>query len=69
MALAGAVEGHQGRTEEGRLSEDGKLKVVDPETGEFFPAKITVGYIYMIKLAHMVEDKIHMCGLSDHTLS
>ncbi|MFZ3054837.1 MAG: DNA-directed RNA polymerase subunit beta [Minisyncoccales bacterium] len=48
--------------------EDGKLKLVDPETGEFFPEKITVGYIYMIKLAHMVEDKIHMRSIGPYSL-
>lgn len=48
--------------------EDGKLKIVDPETGEFFPEKITVGYIYMMKLAHMVEDKIHMRSIGPYSL-
>ena len=48
--------------------EDGKLRLVDPETGEFFPERITVGYIYMIKLAHMVEDKIHMRSIGPYSL-
>jgi len=48
--------------------EDGKLRLVDPETGEFFPEKITIGYIYMIKLAHMVEDKIHMRSIGPYSL-
>jgi DNA-directed RNA polymerase subunit beta len=48
--------------------EDGKLKLFDPETGEFFPEKITVGHIYMIKLAHMVEDKIHMRSIGPYSL-
>ncbi|MDD3919223.1 MAG: DNA-directed RNA polymerase subunit beta [Candidatus Pacebacteria bacterium] len=48
--------------------EDGKLDVWDPTTGEKFPAKITVGYVYMIKLIHMVEDKIHMRSVGPYSL-
>jgi len=48
--------------------EDGKLTLFDPETGEPFPEKITVGYIYMMKLAHMVEDKIHMRSIGPYSL-
>jgi len=48
--------------------EDGKLTLFDPETGEAFPEKITVGYIYMLKLAHMVEDKIHMRSIGPYSL-
>ncbi|MDD5696356.1 MAG: DNA-directed RNA polymerase subunit beta [Candidatus Pacebacteria bacterium] len=48
--------------------EDGKLTLLDPETGEPFPEKITVGYIYMMKLAHMVEDKIHMRSIGPYSL-
>ncbi|MFA6251903.1 MAG: DNA-directed RNA polymerase subunit beta [Candidatus Paceibacterota bacterium] len=48
--------------------EDGKLTLFDPETGDAFPEKITVGYIYMLKLAHMVEDKIHMRSIGPYSL-
>lgn len=48
--------------------EDGKLTLYDPETGDAFPEKITVGYIYMLKLAHMVEDKIHMRSIGPYSL-
>lgn len=48
--------------------EDGKLTLYDPTTGESFPEKITVGYIYMLKLAHMVEDKIHMRSIGPYSL-
>ena len=47
---------------------DGKLTLFDPETGEAFPEKITVGYIYMMKLGHMVEDKIHMRSIGPYSL-
>jgi DNA-directed RNA polymerase subunit beta len=68
-ALSGATEKDiKEELKEAGYPEDGKLKLVDPETGEFFPAKITVGYIYMIKLAHMVEDKIHMRSIGPYSL-
>lgn len=37
----------------------GKFKLIDGRTGEFFPGEITVGVMYMLKLDHMVDDKIH----------
>jgi len=68
-SLAGAVEKDiKEELKAAGYPEDGKLKLVDPETGEFFPEKITVGYIYMIKLAHMVEDKIHMRSIGPYSL-
>jgi DNA-directed RNA polymerase subunit beta len=48
--------------------QNGKLTLFDPETGEAFPEKITVGYIYMMKLGHMVEDKIHMRSIGPYSL-
>ena len=50
------------------LSEDGKVVLYDCRTGEPFPEKITVGYIYMMKLIHMVEDKIHMRSIGPYSL-
>ncbi len=41
------------------LPEDGKAVLYDGRTGLPFDQKITVGYIYMMKLAHLVDDKIH----------
>ena len=38
---------------------DGKAKLFDGRTGEPFPAPVAVGYIYIIKLNHLVDDKIH----------
>jgi len=48
--------------------EDGKLALYDGKTGLVFPEKITVGYIYMMKLIHMVEDKIHMRSIGPYSL-
>ncbi len=50
------------------FSEDGKLILYDGKTGLPFSAKITVGYIYMMKLIHMVEDKIHMRSIGPYSL-
>jgi len=50
------------------LPEDGKLILYDGKTGLAFPEKITVGYIYMMKLIHMVEDKIHMRSIGPYSL-
>lgn len=41
------------------LSEDGKVQLYDGQTGEPFQERATVGYKYMLKLHHMVDDKIH----------
>ncbi len=50
------------------FSEDGKFVLYDGRTGLPFPEKITVGYMYMIKLIHMVEDKIHMRSIGPYSL-
>ena len=41
------------------LTDDGKTTVYDGRTGEQFPNKVTVGYMYYLKLHHLVDDKIH----------
>src|SRR3989304_4274399 len=48
--------------------ENGKLKLFDGRTGKPFPESITVGYIYMMKLNHLVEDKIHMRSIGSYSL-
>ncbi|MFH1187646.1 MAG: DNA-directed RNA polymerase subunit beta [bacterium] len=48
--------------------ENGKLKVYDGETGESYAEKITVGCSYMLKLNHMVEDKIHQRSIGPYSL-
>ncbi|MEK7481800.1 MAG: DNA-directed RNA polymerase subunit beta, partial [Patescibacteria group bacterium] len=48
--------------------ENGKLKLFDGRTGKPFPEPITVGYIYMMKLNHLVEDKIHMRSIGSYSL-
>ena len=50
------------------LPEDGKLWLRDGRTGEQFSQKIAVGYMYILKLHHMVEDKIHMRSIGPYSL-
>ena len=41
------------------LTDDGKTTLYDGRTGEQFPSKVTVGYMYYLKLHHLVDDKLH----------
>ncbi len=50
------------------LPEDGKIKLRDGRTGEEFDQPVTVGYIYMLKLIHLVEDKIHARSTGPYSL-
>jgi DNA-directed RNA polymerase subunit beta len=48
--------------------ENGKMAVYDGRTGKKFDQDVTVGYIYMLKLNHLVEDKIHMRSIGPYSL-
>ncbi|MDI6792100.1 MAG: DNA-directed RNA polymerase subunit beta [bacterium] len=50
------------------LPEHGKINLYDGRTGEKFEQKVTVGYIYIMKLAHLVEDKIHARSTGPYSL-
>src|SRR6186997_2473206 len=50
------------------LPQDGKVELRDGRTGEKFDRDITVGYIYMLKLHHLVEDKIHARSTGPYSL-
>jgi DNA-directed RNA polymerase subunit beta len=50
------------------LPEDGKITLYDGRTGQAFNHPVTVGYIYMLKLAHLVEDKIHARSTGPYSL-
>ena len=50
------------------LPTDGQVQLYDGRTGEAFDHKATVGYIYMLKLNHMVEDKIHQRSIGPYSL-
>ncbi|MGC9605146.1 MAG: DNA-directed RNA polymerase subunit beta [Minisyncoccia bacterium] len=46
----------------------GKMKLRDGRTGEHFNQAVAVGYMYILKLHHMVEDKIHMRSIGPYSL-
>lgn len=54
--------------EEAGMQRNGKTKLFDGRTGEEFEREVTVGVMYMIKLAHMVEDKIHARSTGPYSL-
>ena len=54
--------------EKAGLPDSGKVAVFDGRTGKKFPKPITVGYIYMLKLNHLVEDKLHMRSIGPYSL-
>jgi len=55
-------------TKDGHLPENGKIDLRDGRTGESFARDITVGQIYMLKLHHLVEDKIHARSTGPYSL-
>jgi DNA-directed RNA polymerase subunit beta len=54
--------------EKAGLPEGGKTWLYDGRTGEKFHQKVTCGYIYMMKLGHMVDDKIHARSIGPYSL-
>jgi len=54
--------------EEAQVSSDGKQTLYDGQTGEPFDERIAVGVMYMIKLAHMVDDKLHARATGPYSL-
>lgn len=53
---------------EAGMSVDGKQPVISGMTGEYFDSNISVGVMYMIKLAHMVDDKLHARSVGPYSL-
>ncbi len=53
---------------EANLPEAGKATLYDGMTGERFEQPVTVGYIYMLKLSHLVDDKIHARSIGPYSL-
>jgi DNA-directed RNA polymerase subunit beta len=53
---------------EAGLDPSGQVTLVDGRTGEAFERKVTVGYIYMLKLHHLVDDKIHARSIGPYSL-
>jgi len=58
----------KGELKKAGLPETGKITLRDGRTGEEFEQPVAVGYMYILKLAHMVEDKIHMRSIGPYSL-
>jgi DNA-directed RNA polymerase subunit beta len=54
--------------EKAGLNPSGQVTLYDGRTGEAFDRKVTVGYIYMLKLHHLVDDKIHARSIGPYSL-
>jgi DNA-directed RNA polymerase subunit beta len=63
-----STEGIQQALEEAGISSDGKVTLYDGRTGEKFEQKTTAGYIYMLKLHHLVDDKVHARATGPYSL-
>ncbi len=63
-----SAEEIRGELVSANLPEDGKVHLYDGRTGDKFNQRITVGYIYIMKLIHLVEDKIHMRSIGPYSL-
>ncbi|XWO14352.1 DNA-directed RNA polymerase subunit beta [Candidatus Hepatincola sp. Pdp] len=51
-----------------KLDTSGQMRLIDGRTGEYFERSVTVGYIYMLKLHHLVDDKIHARSIGPYSL-
>jgi DNA-directed RNA polymerase subunit beta len=68
-ALAGVKESEiKNYLKKSNLPEDGKVILYDGRSGEPFAQPVTVGQIYVMKLGHLVEDKIHMRSVGPYSL-
>jgi DNA-directed RNA polymerase subunit beta len=50
------------------LASSGQVTLIDGRTGDMFERQVTVGYIYMLKLHHLVDDKIHARSIGPYSL-
>jgi DNA-directed RNA polymerase subunit beta len=65
----GANEGHITELlEKAGLSSSGQMRLIDGRTGEQFHRNVTVGVMYMLKLHHLVDDKIHARSIGPYSL-
>ena len=67
--FAGATDGEiKAELVKAGFKESGKMKLCDGRTGESFQQEVAVGYMYILKLHHEVEDKIHMRSIGPYSL-
>src|SRR5690606_1233354 len=50
------------------LSHTGQVRLIDGRTGDYFERPVTVGYKYILKLHHLVDDKIHARSIGPYSL-
>jgi len=62
------VEDVQNMLEKSGIPRGGKVKLLDGRTGEAFTDDVTVGYMYILKLNHMIDDKIHARSTGPYSL-
>ncbi|MDQ5949824.1 MAG: DNA-directed polymerase subunit beta, partial [Patescibacteria group bacterium] len=63
-----SIDEIKGELKKAGFPENGKITLYDGRTGEAFEQDIAVGYMYILKLHHMVEDKIHMRSIGPYSL-
>jgi len=63
-----SLEDVQTELKEAGLPPEGKVTLYNGRTGETFDQRVTVGYIYMMKLSHLVDDKIHARSIGPYSL-
>ncbi len=70
LAWARTVEGSNGESRNGASSDrnSGKVTLFDGKTGEPFAQAVTVGFMYILKLLHLVDDKIHARSTGPYSL-
>ena len=56
------------KLEKANVNVSGQVKLFDGRSGEYFDRDVTVGYIYMLKLHHLVDDKIHARSIGPYSL-
>jgi len=66
--MGATVDEVKGELVKAGYNESGKMKLFDGRTGEAFAQDIAVGYMYILKLHHMVDDKIHMRSIGPYSL-
>ncbi|MEJ1976538.1 MAG: hypothetical protein WDN49_10955 [Acetobacteraceae bacterium] len=64
----GGMSDIEGMLTKAGLATSGQVQLTDGRTGEGFERKVTVGYIYMLKLHHLVDDKIHARSIGPYSL-
>ena len=62
------LEDVNGYMDKAGLPHNGKCYLRDGETGEYFDQPATVGYVYMLKLHHMIDDKMHARSIGPYSL-